>query len=130
MTTKWQGLWRQDREGFYAGQVIKKDDIPEHTRIILRYNKFYEKGGNRPRFVYCFADSAGYEDKCVPVEYENSPAQMIAELAEVMREGNRNADVMRLPSDSMSAAASLYDRAIEIIEDLTGETWDFSYLSY
>lgn len=130
MTTKWQGLWRQDREGFYAGQVIKKDDIPEHTRIVLRYNKFYEKGGNRPRFVYCFADSAGYEDKCVPVEYENSPAQMIAELAEVMREGNRNADVMRLPSDSMSAAASLYDRAIEIIEDLTGETWDFSYLSY
>ena len=130
MTTKWQGLWRQDREGFYAGQVIKREDIPKHTRIILRYNKFYEKDGNRPRFVYCFADSTGYEDKCVSVEYENSPAQKIAELAEVMREGNRNADVMRLPSDSMSAAASLYDRAIEIIEDLTGETWDFSYLSY
>ena len=130
MTTKWQGLWRQDREGFYAGQVIKREDIPKHTRIILRYNKFYEKDGNRPRFVYCFADSTGYEDKCVPVEYENSPAQKITELAEIMREGNRNADVMRLPSDSMSAAASLYDRAIEIIEDLTGVTWDFSYLSY
>ena len=70
MTTKWQGLWAQERPGFYAGQVLKKADIPKYTRIVLRYNKFYEKDGNRPRFVYCFADSEGYADKCVPLEYE------------------------------------------------------------
>ncbi len=70
MNTKWQGLWAQERQGFYAGQVIKKGDIPKYTRIILRYNKFYEKGGNKPRFVYCFADSEGYEDKCVPLELD------------------------------------------------------------
>lgn len=68
MTTKWQGLWAQERQGFYAGQVIKKGDIPKYTRIVLRYNKFYEKDSSRPRFVYCFADSEGYEDKCVPIE--------------------------------------------------------------
>lgn len=68
MNTKWQGLWAQERQGFYAGQVIKKGDIPKYTRIVLRYNKFYEKGSNRPKFVYCFADSDGYEDKCVPIE--------------------------------------------------------------
>ncbi len=68
MNTKWKGLWAQERVGFYAGQVIAKKDIPKYTRIVLRYNKFYEKGGNRPRFVYCFADSEGYEEKCVPLE--------------------------------------------------------------
>lgn len=68
MTTKWMGLWAQERPAFYAGQVIKKSDIPKYTRIVLRYNKYYEKGSNRPKFVYCFADSEGYESKCVPLE--------------------------------------------------------------
>ena len=62
------GLWSQDRQAFYAGQVIKKADIPKYTRLVLRYNKYYEKGGKRPRFIYCFADSEGYESRCVPVE--------------------------------------------------------------
>lgn len=73
MNSKWMGLWAQERQGFYAGQVIKKTDIPKHTRIVLRYNKFYEKDSTRPRFVYCFADSEGYEQKCVPIEEEQRP---------------------------------------------------------
>lgn len=71
MTTKWQGLWAQERQGFYAGQVIKKTDIPKYTRLVMRYNKFYDKDSNRPRFVYCFADSEGYEDRCIQVELDN-----------------------------------------------------------
>lgn len=67
-STKWMGLWSQERRGVYAGQVIKKGDIPKYTRIILRYNKFYEKDSNRPRFVYCFADSEGFENNCVQIE--------------------------------------------------------------
>lgn len=69
-TTKWMGLWAQERPAFYAGQVIKKADIPKYTRIVLRYNKYYEKDSSRPRFVYCFADSDGYAEKCIPIEYE------------------------------------------------------------
>ena len=53
--TKWYGLWN-NREGVYSGQVIKKSDIPAYARIVLRYNKFYEKDSKRPRFVYCFAN--------------------------------------------------------------------------
>ena len=68
MDTKWKGLWALDKQGLYAGQVIKKKDIPSYTRIVLRYNKFYEKDGNRPRFVYCFSDSEEYKEKCVPVD--------------------------------------------------------------
>ena len=68
MVTKWLGLWKQEKEGVYSGQVIKKADIPKYTRIVLRYNKYYDKDLNRPRFVYCFADSEGYEEMCVPIE--------------------------------------------------------------
>ncbi len=78
-TTKWLGLWQQERQGFYAGQVIKKGDIPKYTRLVMRFNKFYEAGSNKPRFVYCFADSTGYEDKCVPVEWEEDGERLYTE---------------------------------------------------
>lgn len=66
--TKWLGLCGQERQGYYAGQVIKKADIPAYTRIVLRYNKYYENGSNRPRFIFCFADSEGYKERCIPLE--------------------------------------------------------------
>ena len=72
MKTKWLGLWEQEKNGMYAGQVLKKKDIPTYTRIVLMKNKFYEKGGNRPRFVYCFTDSDGYEKMIAPVEEEQT----------------------------------------------------------
>ena len=130
MTTKWLGLWAQDRQGLYAGQVIKKADIPKYTRVVLRYNKFYEKGGNRPRFVYCFADSDGYQEKCIPVDPEDDIREKIDELAEVMREGYLNGDYACLPSESMDRARCLRERAIEIIEEITGEKWEFTYVTF
>lgn len=129
-STNWQGLWAQEREGFYAGKVIKKTDIPEYTRIVLRYNKFYEKDGNKPRFVYCFSDSDGYKEKCIPMEYEDSVKSKIDELAEVMRQGNVNAECGGLPSETQSRADSLMKRAIELVEEITGEEWEFSYLTW
>jgi hypothetical protein len=74
MNTKWQGLWAQERQGFYSGYVIKKADIPKYTRLVVRYNKYYEKDSNKPRFIYCFADSEGYASKCVPLEIEEEDA--------------------------------------------------------
>lgn len=68
--TNWLGLWAQERQGLYGGQVIKRTEIPKYTRIVLRYNKYYEKDSNRPRFVYCFADSEGYESLCVPIDWK------------------------------------------------------------
>lgn len=68
MKTKWMGLWAQERPAFYSGYVIKKSDIPAYTRIVLRFNKYYEKDSKKPMFVYCFADAAGYESTCVPLE--------------------------------------------------------------
>lgn len=71
--SKWQGLWN-NRQGVYSGKLIAKKDIPtgkgEKVRLIVRHNKYYEKDSNRPRFVYCFADSEAHEDFCEPVEWE------------------------------------------------------------
>lgn len=77
MKTKWLGLWKQEREGFYAGQVIKKSEIPKYTRIVLRYNKWYEKDGNKPRFIFSFADSEGYEKLCIPIEIANEDMETV-----------------------------------------------------
>lgn len=126
-TTKWLGLWHQERQAFYAGQVIKKTDIPNYTRLVMRFNKYYKPGSNMPRFVYCFADSKGYESKCVPVEYEDSVFEKINRLAEVLRKGNHNADRIRLPSETQVDAEKLEREAISLVEEITGEKWNFEY---
>ena len=53
--TKWEGLW-QSKPSVYRGKVIAKKDIPNYARLIVRYNRFYEKDSSKPRFVYCFAN--------------------------------------------------------------------------
>lgn len=73
MNTKWLGLWEQEAKGLYAGQTVKKADIPKHTRILLKNNKYYKKGTKRPKFVYCFADSEGYEEMCAPLDVDERP---------------------------------------------------------
>lgn len=67
--TKWYGLWN-NREGIYSGQVIKKADIPAYSRLIIRYNKFYDKDSKKPRFVYCFAN--GDAAKAITLEVSKS----------------------------------------------------------
>lgn len=55
--------------------------------------------------------------------------ELIKKLAEVMREGQRNADRAQLPSESQERAARLMQEAIRLVEELTGEEWEFSYIT-
>ena len=128
MNTKWEGLWEQDRKGLYAGQVIKKKEIPPYTRIVIRKNKFYEKGCNRPSFVYCFADSDGFKEKCISLEYKESIQEKVNELTDLLIEANYCP--MMLPSESQARAQSMMNRAIELVEEITGEEWRFEYLTW
>lgn len=132
--TQWQGLWYQ-REGVYSGYVIKKADIPKKARLILRYNKYYDKDSNKPKFVYCFANGDSADAITMQVEHEEYVSledltSKIEELAEIMRQGNCNADMMMLPSQSAASAESLMRKAIDILEELTGEEWNFTYITY
>lgn len=147
MKTEWQGLWSQGHPGAFAGKVINKADIPDYTRIVLKYNKYYEKGSKRPRFIYCFMDAEDYKDTCVSVSVDERQAQKdaedayelaelaelhekIEELAELMRRGNANGDLSALPSESQAIAQDLMSRAIGIVEEITGEKWEFSYITF
>ena len=135
--TEWKGLWK-NREGIYSGQTIKKSDIPNYARLIVRYNKFYESDSNKPRFVYCFAN--GDSANAITIERTKEEywdgqelvdlKEKVEDLADIMRRGNRNADVVMLPSESQYIAESLIKSAIEIIEDITGEKWDFRFLTW
>ena len=135
--TKWEGLWN-NREGVYSGRVIKKADIPAYARLILRYNKYYEKDGNRPRFVYCFANGDAADaitleqetDDQMTLEEAENLLEKIEELRNVMRRGNSNGDVMMLPSESMASANELMKDAIRLVEEITGEEWEFSYITF
>lgn len=137
MKTEWQGLWSQGHPGLYASKVFKKEDItelPRYTRILLKYNKYYEKDGDRPRMVFCFADAEEYKDACVPLEVGRDSEyhqlrelnKKIGELRLIMKAGKMNGDYAMLPSESQANAHDLMSRAIAIVEEITGEKWEFS----
>lgn len=56
--SKWFGLWNNSEKHYMISQPIEINSIKEFTdsdkfRLIIKKNKFYEKGGNKP--YYCFA---------------------------------------------------------------------------
>ena len=129
MKTQWEGLWK-NRQGVYSGKVVNTADLPEKVRVIVRYNKYYESDTSRPRFVYCFADGAEAEAITMSEDSYRSIMDKINDLAETMRAGQDNADVMMLPSESQERAAYLQEKALSLIEEITGEKWEFSYLTW
>lgn len=60
-------------------------------------------------------------------EHEEAIIEKVNRLAEVLRKGRHNADEIRLPSESQADAAALEEEAISLVEDITGEKWDFEY---
>ncbi len=71
---KMQGLWAQ-RQGWYASKTISKKELldligdTEQIKLILRYNKFYEKERNRPRFVFSFASANAADEITEEVQF-------------------------------------------------------------
>ena len=61
---------------------------------------------------------------------EHEILEKIDELKEILREGHRNADQLMLPSESQARAQNLMRQALGIIEEITGEEWEFSYISW
>lgn len=134
--TKWDGLWWHPEYNGFSSGVISLADIRKfkgNVRLYVRKNKFYNNGENgRPNYCFCLKDANSEIFHLMEVEESDgdSLADKVRELSEVMREGNRNADVMMLPSDSQASARSLMQKAIQLVESITGEKWDFSYLTF
>lgn len=60
----------------------------------------------------------------------NELEKLVTELTNVLKEGNENADRMCLPSESERRAAELHERAKEIVKEITGYEWEFTWLTW
>lgn len=129
--TKWEGLWGNiTRTGFYLSKSFNKKNIPDRFKIVLRYNKFYEKDSSKPRFVFCIAEGDAAAEVALETEDYTTLHSKVEDLAAVLRAGQDNADICVLPSESQENARQLREQAISLVEEITGEKWEFSYLTW
>ena len=132
--TIWDGLWWHPEYNGFSSRVISLADLKKFkgaVRLYVRKNRFYNNGENgRPNYLFCLKDANADVFRTLEVEEDDSLSGKIKRLAEVLHEGNRNGDIMMLPSESVARADQLFHEAIEIVEDITGEKWDFSYITF
>lgn len=139
--TSWMGLWYQPGRTYYTSASFSLADLRKfkgNIRFVLRKNKYFEKGTNRPNYVFMLVDASNekyispeiLDDRTTDEQEERQELEEMREkveaLAEVMREGRRNGDLVALPSDSKDRMNRLFADAYSIIEDLTGEKWEFT----
>ena len=86
MITDLLGLWKSEETQWYSSETIKKAELAKmaellkpEIRIVMRKNKFYEKGTNRPQYIFAFADSESAANKTIL--YSNDDWQEIGSLA-------------------------------------------------
>lgn len=134
--TKWLGLWWHPEINAFTSAVLNLADLRKFKgqfRIQIRKNKFFNNGENgRPNYNFVIRDakSSVFTDIDVLDDDENETKCKIDELAEVMRIGNVNGDKMALPSESIANANALMIRAISLVEEITGEKWEFSAMTF
>lgn len=57
--------------------------------------------------------------------------QKVEELTDVLRQSHENAyGIPDLPSREKARADYLHERAIGLVEEITGEVWEFSYRTF
>ena len=70
------------------------------------------------------------DDKCFQLEKEKI-LQKVEELKGVLRQSRENSyGIPDLPSREKARAEYLHERAIELVEEITDEEWEFSYRKF
>lgn len=137
--TNWGGLWWQPDSLYFTSQTISLSELRKFkgcVRLVVKKNKFYNNGENgRPNYVFLFRDAKSENpftlevtDETVDeVECEDSLQSKVDELAEIMRSGHDGSEYRMLPSESQARAKYLFNEAISLVEEITGEKWEFAY---
>ena len=132
--TNWEGLWWHPEYNGFSSATISLSELRKfkgNVRLYVRKNMFFNKGENgRPNYRFCLKDSDSPTFRTLEIEDDDEMdvMQKIDELADVLRQGNRNADGKPvLPSVSQANADYLLEKAIELVEEITGEKWEFTY---
>lgn len=132
--TNWEGLWYHPEYSGYSSACISLANLRKfkgNVRLYVRKNKFYNNGENgRPNYHFCLKDADAEVFQTLEVDEGESKYDLISKLADVMVEGNLNGNVMMLPSESIARANELMKQAISLVEQLTGETWNFTALTF
>lgn len=138
--SKWFGLWNNSEEHYMISQPIKLDEIKKFVnddsfRLIIKKNKFYEKGGNKP--FYCFAigdvySSANNKITSKDMQYndiDNYYKSKIEELRDFIENENAASYRSALPSESYDRYCRAWETLHEMVEELTDTKIDFGYWS-
>lgn len=132
--TKWEGLWWHPEYCGFSSAIINLADLRKfkgNVRLYVRKNKFFNNGENdRPNYHFCIKDANADIFNSLEIEDSVNIISKVKELAELMREGKSNGYMAALPSESQQRARDLMHEAIGIIEEITGEEWDFSFVTY
>ena len=127
--SEWEGLWYHADSHCYTSASFNLSEIKQfkgNIRFRVVKNRFFNGGENgRPNYAFRI-ESVDSED-AETIDFNDTQMER---LREIMREGHSNAYQAMLPSQSASRAERLMSEAIEIIEEMTGEKWDFSYITY
>ena len=124
--TKWDGLWRK-RAGLYASIPISSKsliDIASGTpsvNILVRKNKFKEKGDNKPDYVYVFCDQEAKDAKISSFEEvvdKESFYDHIEELKDGVISTERAIEIARQAVRDHEYGCSIDDLVVDIECDM------------
>lgn len=135
MTSNWCGLWWHPEYNGFSSAPLNLSELKKYkgtVRLYVRKNKYFNGGeNNRPNYQFCIKDAhAAMFENIEFLEDRVWQTELIEELADVMREGNMNVERACLASESAARAQWLHDKAIQLVEQLTGEKWAFTFFTY
>ena len=129
------GFWKkEDKESYLSSPIGFSEGKP--VRMTLWPNFRRNDNTNQPYFFglindhFEFDEDVFDEDIDSPIQELLEMKKKVEKLAEVIREGRCNADIMMLPSESAARMNDLFKEAYQIIEELTGEKWEFTCITW
>lgn len=114
--TEWLGLWESGTSDTYTSKAFPKKDVQsllkgkgERKLLMVRKNRYWSKGSNRPKFVFCFADCNSAR---MDVDVKNSIKNHEFTFEEVVKVEDA-LDIARALLHSHDSGGSLDDLVIE-----------------
>lgn len=125
MKSRYEGMWK-GRSGWYRSRAFKKKDIKdllldgERKCIVLRYNKYRNKGDNRPTFIFAFADASDADNIADEIPFIETDAYVIDHDDEVYVTVDEAVQYARDGADMIRNGYGIYDTYCT--SDLHGKT--------
>ena len=133
--TSWAGLWWHPEICGFSSQAIDLSQLRKFkgaVRLYMRKNRYFNNGeNNRPNYNFQLRDAkSDNPTELIVDDMEETVDDKIERLADIMIQGNTNADLGQFPSYSQARMLDLQRQALDIIEELTGQKWLFTCTTF